>query len=62
MCHTKHIIHIWMLTPVFLLGIKHQEVPHRAYSDDSDAHRFCVSRHHGSGAKVLSLNPDISDT
>ena len=45
MCHTEHIIHIWMLTPVFPLGIKHQKVPHRAYSDDSDAHRFCVSRH-----------------
>ena len=41
---------------------EHLNVPHRAYSDDSDAHRFCVSRHHGSGAKVLSLNPDISDT
>ena len=45
MCHTEHIIHIWMLTPVFLLGIKHQKVPHRAYSDDSDAHQFCVSQH-----------------
>ena len=21
MCHTKHIIHIWMLTPVFLWGL-----------------------------------------
>ena len=45
MCHTEHIIHIGMLTPVFLLGIKHQKVPHRAYSDDSDAHQFCVSQH-----------------
>ena len=43
MCYIMHIMDIWMLTPPCLaIGVEHQKVKLRAYSNDFDAHRFCV--------------------